>query len=202
MKKIDLSAYLAMREGAEVLEADSYGEKVLRLTNGNILKLFRKKRLISSSLWSPYATRFSRGAARLTRRGIRAPEILDVFRIPELKRDGVLYAPVPGNTLRQEFRMDPSTKNIKTVRATLADFVRTLFDRGIYFRSLHLGNIVRTPDGTLGLIDIADIRTFPMPLPRLMRKRNLEKMLRNCEPGEDQWIDPDAILALKPGETR
>lgn len=82
--------------------------------------------------------------------------------------------------------MDPSTKNIKTVRATLADFVRTLFDRGIYFRSLHLGNIVRTPDGTLGLIDITDIRTFPIPLPRLMRKRNLGKMPRNCEPGEDR----------------
>ena len=28
----------------------------------------------------------------------------------------------------------------------------------VYFRSLHLGNVVRTPEGRMGLIDIADLR--------------------------------------------
>lgn len=200
MKKIDLPAYFAMRDGAEVLEADSYGEKVLRLADGNMLKLFRRKRLISSSLWSPYAMRFRRNAGRLLRLGIHAPEVIGMFRIPDLKRDCVLYTPVPGHTLRQEFRVTPTSKDVEAVRATLAGFVCALFDRGIYFRSLHLGNIVRTPDGTLGLIDIADLKIFPFPLPRILRERNLARMLRICEPGEEQWIDQDSMLTRTPGE--
>jgi len=201
VKKIDQSTYLAMRDGAEILEADSHGDKVLRLTNGNMLKLFRRKRLISSSLWSPYAKRFCRNADRLLQLGIHAPKVIDVFRIPELERDGVLYAPVPGQTLRQEFHITPANNNIAPVRATLASFVRALFDKGIYFRSLHLGNIVRTPDGTFGLIDIADLRVFPIPLPQVMRKRNLTRMLRICEPGEDKWIDKELMLTQEPGKT-
>jgi hypothetical protein len=35
----------AMIEGARILEKDSYGPKVYLLADGNILKLFRRKRL-------------------------------------------------------------------------------------------------------------------------------------------------------------
>ena len=37
----------AMIEGARILEKDSYGPKVYLLADGNILKLFRRKRLFS-----------------------------------------------------------------------------------------------------------------------------------------------------------
>ena len=55
LRIIDYQTYMVLREGAEVLEVDHCGEKVLRLRDGNILKLFRRKRLISSALWYPYA---------------------------------------------------------------------------------------------------------------------------------------------------
>ena len=194
MKRLDISTYAELRKGADVLEADSYGEKVLRLTNGNILKLFRRKRLLSSALWSPYAQRFCLNADRLRRFGFAAPKVIDVFRVREIGRDGVLYEPVPGKTLRQEFRENPVPDDLASTGEKLGRFVCDLFDRGVYFRSLHLGNIVRTPEGNFGLIDIADLRVFPLALPMRLRRRNILRMLRISEPGEDAWIDPDKML--------
>ena len=43
--------YLALRAGAAVVETDYYGDKLLLLLNGDYLKLFRRKRLISSAAW-------------------------------------------------------------------------------------------------------------------------------------------------------
>ena len=47
MHPMEHSAYLALRENATVLEADGSGDKVLLLEDGTIIKLFRRKRLIS-----------------------------------------------------------------------------------------------------------------------------------------------------------
>ena len=46
---IENQDFLALKAGAEILEEDAYGEKVLRLADGTLLKLFRRKRLISSA---------------------------------------------------------------------------------------------------------------------------------------------------------
>ena len=59
MQSIDHSTYEALRKGAQVLEADGSGDKVLRLADGRMLKLFRRKRLLSSALFFPYAQRFA-----------------------------------------------------------------------------------------------------------------------------------------------
>jgi phage gp46-like protein len=55
-------AYLALRADATVLERDLHGDKVLQLADGSYLKLFRRKRLISSAAWYPYAQRFADNA--------------------------------------------------------------------------------------------------------------------------------------------
>ena len=44
-----------MIEGARILEADSFGPKVYLLQDGNILKLFRRKRIFSSAMFRPYS---------------------------------------------------------------------------------------------------------------------------------------------------
>jgi len=69
--------------------------------------------------------------------------------------------------------------------------VRQLHERGVYFRSLHLGNVVRTPDGRLGLIDISDVRVHRRPLGRLLRARNLRRMQRMA--AERDWLDLDLL---------
>jgi len=55
------------------------------------------------------------------------------------------------------------------------------FCRGIYFRSLHLGNIVLTPEGSLGLIDIADLSFQRRPLSKAKARRNLAHFTRLLE---------------------
>lgn len=42
LKIVESQDFLALKAGAEVLEADPHGEKVLRLADGTILKLFRR----------------------------------------------------------------------------------------------------------------------------------------------------------------
>ncbi|MGY2259021.1 toluene tolerance protein [Pseudomonas sp. SDO55104_S430] len=183
MQALDHTRYLALREGAQVLEADGSGDKVLRLTDGSILKLFRRKRLLTSAAWYPYARRFADNCAALRERQIPCPTIRHVYRIPSIERDAVHYDPLPGQTLRQ--LLDSQT-DADPLRSQLGVFIATLHERGIYFRSAHLGNIVLTPEHQLGLIDIADLRVYRRPLRKSLRLRNFKHMVRY--PQDRQWL--------------
>jgi hypothetical protein len=183
MKQISLNAYETLRQGARVLEQDGHGEKVLQLADGSFLKLFRLKQLWSSALLKPYANRFVTNCAGLKQMGILCPEIIDVFRIQGGRRDAVHYWPLKGTTLRDLFRKGNLAD---TDRTLLIDFVQRLHEQGIYFRSLHLGNIVKTETGALGLIDVADLRFYSRPLFHWQRKRNMAHLMR--EPKEGAWL--------------
>lgn len=186
-----------MRTDATVLECDGHGDKVLRLADGSFIKLFRRKRLISSASWYPYAQRFADNAAALEARGIPCPRVISVFRIAELDRDAVHYTPLPGITLRERVRRGLDAAEQEQLRTAFNHFVRRLHDLGIYFRSLHLGNVLLTPTGELGLIDISDIRVHRGPLSRFWRARNLSRMEGIAD--ERHWLDRRIILGEKPG---
>lgn len=191
MQQLDHSAYESLRTGATVLEADRHGDKVLRLADGNFLKLFRRKRLISSAALYPYAQRFADNAVALQHLGIPCPTTLAVYRIPAIARDAVHYQPLPGDTLRQLIATGDTGDEL---RGQLGELIATLHDLGVYFRSLHLGNVVRTPEGRLGLIDIADMKPRRRALNRQQRKRNFAHMLRYAE--DRQWLLADQGAAL------
>jgi tRNA A-37 threonylcarbamoyl transferase component Bud32 len=186
MQALDHNAYLALRDGARVLEADRFGDKVLHLRNGNFLKLFRRKRLLTSAALFPYAQRFADNARALQQRGVACPQVLAVYRIKSIERDAVYYAPLPGLTLRQLF---DKPEMAAALRAQLGEFVAQLHARGVYFRSLHLGNIVLTPDNALGLIDIADLKCQGRALSTAKRLRNFRHMLRYSQ--DRQWLLAD-----------
>ncbi|CAM3668717.1 Toluene tolerance protein [Pseudomonas reidholzensis] len=193
MQALEHARYLALREGAHVLEADGTGDKVLRLADGSMLKLFRRKRLISSAAWYPYAQRFADNCRHLAERGIPCPQVIAVYRIAAIARDAVHYAPLPGQTLRQVLEQPGEHA---ALRAQLGRFIATLHERGVYFRSAHMGNVVLTPDGELGLIDIADLRIYARPLRKSQRLRNFRHMLRYrqdrhwlLETGDRSFVD-------------
>jgi len=197
MKRLTAEEYLRLRAGAEVLEADSFGDKVLRLADGTILKLFRRKRLLSSAAWYPYAQRFADNAVALRRRGIAVPEIIAIVRIPAIARDAVHYHPLPGESLRQLLRAGMEPDERQNLRSAFTRFVIELHEKGIYFRSLHLGNVLHLPDGHFGLIDIADARLRPWRLSIHLRRRNLRLLLAAA--GEGELIDAAAVLAGRGG---
>lgn len=161
-----------MTEGARVLEQDSFGPKVYQLRDGNMLKLFRRKRLLSSALLRPHSQRFCVNADALQARNIPTLQPLALYRLDDPAWTAVLYRPLPGETLSQLLRDDASLW--QTLLPQLASFIGHLHASGVYFRSLHLGNIVRTPDGTLGLIDIADLQLRRQPLSQRLIRRNRE----------------------------
>lgn len=191
MQTLEHDAYLALRADAQVLERDRHGDKVLVLADGTYLKLFRRKRLISSAAWYPYARRFAENALALAGRNIPCPVVIGLYRIPGAKRDAVRYRPLEGQTLRQLIRSGADTPGL---RARLGHFVARLHEAGIYFRSLHLGNIVLTPGGELGLIDIADLRAGSRPLPRHRRQRNLRHLCRDEQDRAWLCLDGDTTF--------
>ncbi|HEX6734044.1 MAG TPA: toluene tolerance protein [Azonexus sp.] len=195
LKTLTQQDYLAMREGAAILEGDLFGDKVLRLADGTMLKLFRRKRLLTSAALFPYAWRFARNAMALARAGIPVPTVLAVWRAPELARDLVHYAPLAGATLRELDRAGLAADDKRRLRDQLTRFIIGLHDKGIYFRSLHAGNVVVTPDGRFGLIDFADLRIYPWSLGRRLRERNMQRMLGID--GDAGWVDLPAIVAGK-----
>lgn len=183
---MDEAEFAALRASAEVLEEDGFGLKVLQLADGRIMKLFRLKGPLSSSHWLPYSARFVRNAGTLQRLGI--PTVADArrFELPSLARTGVLYQPLPGETLR---RLGVGGALTEGDCALAGQLLAQLHREGILFRSIHLGNIVKTPAGAMGLIDIADLSRQPLPLLRSQRLRNFQHMFR---PDEDHLYLKDS----------
>ncbi|XLX41027.1 toluene tolerance protein [Ectopseudomonas mendocina] len=184
MQKLQHENYVHLREGSTTLEKDSCGEKVLLLSDGTILKLFRRKHLISSALLYPYAQRFANNASVLQRLDIPCPVVIDTYRIPSIQRDAVHYQPLPGVSLRQ-IRLQGQNCPADLFER-LGQFTALLHHKGIYFRSIHLGNVILTPEGELGLIDIADLQHQSRPLGRLKVERNFKHMLRDKD--DSQWL--------------
>ena len=186
-----------MREGAEVLEVDHYGEKVLRLVDGSILKLFRRRRrLLSSAALFPLFAALREQRRCPARLGIPVPRVLRLVRIPSIERDAVHYQPLVGQTLRDAMRAGLPPARIAALKAAFTGFIVRLHDQGVYFRSLHLGNVILTPDGELGLIDFADLRIHPWGLGRYLRARNMRRMLAMAD--ERDWVDIEAIVNARP----
>ena len=175
MWELSQEEYELWRSGAEVPASDQHGDKVLLLSDGTYLKLFRFKRLLSSARIFPYWRRFVRNAGRLRELGVPTLRVRKIYYIPHLARTAVHYDPLAGMTLRELPDLD-----VDLVRE-LGRFLTVLHQRGIYLRSLHFGNIVLTPEGELGLIDIADMRIRQGPLSRRLRVRNYRHLCRYDE---------------------
>ncbi|MBA6419732.1 MULTISPECIES: lipopolysaccharide kinase InaA family protein [Pseudomonas] len=177
MRPLSRDQFEAMRLGATVLEQDAHGVKVLRLADGSFLKLFRRKSWFSKTVFFTPAQRFAQNATALSERNIPCPQVIDLFQMRSPYRSVVHYAPLPGDTLRHLLGNSEEARAIELLRE-LATFINTLHDKGVYFRSLHLGNIILTPQGELGLIDISDMRCLNRPLSKRLRARNYHHLLR------------------------
>ena len=178
MKTLSQEQYQSLREGAEILAADDHGDKVLKLSNGHIMKLFRRKRLFSSALIYPYGKRFADNVKHLARLKIPTVSELSLYRIPAISRIAVEYQPLPGESLDDEIRHGSFDE--KRIRQ-FATFLAKLHMLGVYFRSIHLGNVIITPDSQLGLIDVSDMKIYRRSLPASLCARNMRHFCRYPE---------------------
>ena len=167
----EFADFNALLQRSKVLMEDRHGIKVLATPDGEIVKLFRRKRLLSSALWDPYAKRFARNAASLKKLGIPTVEVTGLWRVSPLKRDAVVYRRMEGESLRDLEKTDARMEQF-------ARFVAELHAKGVFFRSAHFGNILELPDGRFGLIDMADLACKGRPLGVKERLRNFAHLVK------------------------
>lgn len=190
----------ALSANASVLELDGLGPKVLKLADGSFLKLFRKRSVFSRETLKPYAKRFADNAARLQHLGFSSPKIIQVYWLVDpVNKTAVHYWPLPGETLRHILSNSSSERRQELVEL-FGELLAKLHGSGVYFRSVHLGNVLVQPDGQLGLIDLADMRISHFALSLHKRKRNLKHMRRYVE--DQKWLFEEHHDALKAGYSR
>jgi len=175
MKKISKQTYQTLIEGGSLLKSDAFGDKVWQLADGRILKLFRVKRRLSSARLFSYASRFVRNSIKLKRLGIRTVTVEEQYVCKELERQIVIYRYLAGKTLDSLFA---SQTDSSALVEKFAKFLAQLHAKGIYFRSVHTGNVVLCENGELGIIDITDIRFSIFALSPRQRARNFYHLLR------------------------
>lgn len=190
------SALQQLTVDARVIEEDGLGPKVLRLTDGSFLKLFRRRRWYTSGSFTPYSDRFAVNSVQLRSMGIPTPHILDLYRFED-GSTAVHYSPLPGNTLRQILQGITAPAVRQALVERFGKFMAQLHQQGVYFRSLHLGNVLVLEDGEFGLIDLADLRIYPSSLSPSLRRRNLRHMQRYAS--DRHWLFEDHFEALLQG---
>jgi len=174
MKILTKVEFDTLIQNSELLKSDRYGPKVYRCHDATYVKLFRQKRFFSLSKLYPYVKRFKKNSLRLESLGIDTVVVGALYNCPDIKRTIVTYKELKGELLRSAFKNEVTSKSIDQ----LACFIAMLHTKGIYFRSIHLENIVLQPNGKLGLIDIADMRIRKHSLNALRRVRNLCHMIK------------------------
>lgn len=167
--------FAAYVQSSEVLEQDAHGVKVVKLNNGHIFKIFKIKSFFSITHIYSYARQFCSHANQLKKLNIPTVTVVKLFHLIGTNKSAVEYQPLEGLTLRQlaqnqQFNDDLLDK--------LGSFIATLHAKGVYFRSLHMGNIVLTSDRVFGLIDIADLKVHKKPLGYYKCLRNFQHFFR------------------------
>ncbi|WP_392884915.1 O-antigen ligase family protein [Pseudomonas migulae] len=196
IKKLTPSDFQTLTTDARVIEEDGLGPKVLRLVDGSFLKLFRPRRWYTSGSFNAYSERFAVNSERLRNMGFPTPQILDLYRLSD-GSSAVHYTPLPGNTLRQVLQGITAPDVRQALVERFGKFMAQLHEQGVYFRSLHLGNVLVLEDGEFGLIDVADLRLYPSSLSLSLRQRNLRHMQRYTV--DRRWLFEDHFQALLQG---
>jgi len=176
LKPLSLEAYQQLVSTSEVLEQDRHGIKVLKTREGLMVKIFRRKRLVSSDLIKSYAVRFVENARKLKKLGFNTVDIVDLYYCSHIKRALVFYHPLPGETLRTILRNKGHNDHLVELFVQL---LAHMHEKGVFFRSCHFNNIiVANSMDSLGLIDISDMKIWPHRLSGSQRRRNLKHLAR------------------------
>jgi len=155
--------------GAQVLERKIHGPAVLLHEDSAGIRLVTKLwyprgRWSSDRIW-PYSERFRHALVKLRALGIC---------VPQERAHGRVQGSVVRFVIYEWFEGAPVRSLLPDVRLkAIAAFVAQLHAKGVFFRGLHLGNILARESGDFALIDVADTKFLDRPLPLRMRERNL-----------------------------
>lgn len=173
--QIDKQTFNALIDHGKVLESDETGVKVIEIEGQKIVKFFRLKRVFSSAFFFPYAWRFKRNAEQLKAKGIKTITVSKIEYCLDEQRHILTYEKILGQTIKDSLIKENNNADLIN---QLIVFIAKLHNKGVYFRSLHFGNVVVAEDGQMALIDIVDLKIFSGSLSFNHRIRNWKHLLK------------------------
>ena len=186
--RLNTHNYEKMKMGAVVIGKDEGDDKVVKLSDGSILKWFKKPSTwFSFAHIFPYALRFLSHVRKLESLGITTVKPITIFRLEKSERLSVQYHPIEGETVRSAF-YNGSIADQLVLAGNFGAFVARLHHLGIYFRSLHFGNVIVLKNGSFGLIDVSDMKFRQGTLINWHRLRNFKHIAR-CN-GDLKMLEP------------
>lgn len=142
---------------------------------GEIVKSFYRRKKISTTVFIPQANQFIASSKKLLARDISAPVVKQVLYCSDIPVHMVIYDRLDGLDLRELC----ATRGVTSL-SRLPDYLAHLHKIGIYFRAIHLGNILI--DGNkISLLDISDLSVRNSSLGVFQRARNLGHMLNSVD---------------------
>lgn len=179
MKKISTPEIERICTTGKVLARDNGFIRAVRTSDGKIWKFFRAKPLPSSAALRPYASRFVHSSRKLHARGIASVQVRDQYTIAGQKRHVVVYDELPGMILRDAISAaGDDMEQLNKLFTGFAQFIARLHRLGVYFRSMHFGNVLvlakplPTGQPAFGLIDITETQFALRSLSPWRRARN------------------------------
>lgn len=167
VKTLTADEFHALVKGAKVLERQDGGLSALRTGDGYIIKIWQRRRGLTSDKVKPYSQRFRSNCEELNRRGIVAPVISESYAVRDSGEHLVCYREIAGTPLNEV--AEDGSLPLKD----LAGFYAELHDKGIHFRSIHLDNMLLLEPAGFGLIDVTDTSFISKPLSLRKRAENL-----------------------------
>ncbi len=164
--------YSDTRNGFTLLRSCSHGPKVIENAAGEIIKIFYPKKKLSSNIFRPYAERFCENARQLAELDLRVPLVKSSYFCEDTRTYIVSYDKLPGDEVSSI-----AAKGNSNILYDVMEYLSMLHEKGVFFRAIHLSNLLCLGEKDFALIDIADLKIQKKPLSFIMRYRNLRHLL-------------------------
>lgn len=149
---------------------------ILITSKNEIAKFFYKRKRFSTSTIKPQAKRFEKNGIRLKQIEIKAPLVKEIHYCKDISGHLVIYDMINGEDYREL-----CGKGDADYLSDLPGFLTHLHQLGVYFRAIHLGNLIKCPSGEIALVDISDLSVRSRGLSVFRRARNLAHLIDTKE---------------------
>lgn len=138
-----------------------------------IIKIFYPRKKFSLSALKPYAERFINNCKQLKRLGVKAPEVIQAYYLPEANYHITIYPKI------KALPVSSLLKNNPKMLEPMLKFMIELHQKGIYFGDLIFSNILYK--NQFYLIDTHRTKFYSQPLKLKQIIRNIKHLISDAE---------------------
>lgn len=191
MQKISEQEFSTLCQGATILmESDSL-PKVLETPSGDIIKIFPPRKSWIKTRLGLHGKRFVKNGNKLVKKGFSSVHVDQFYYCASLKSYVAIYQKLPGEEMRTLVSQGQTQ-----LLPEVAVFMARLHEAGIYFRAVHLANLIKEDSG-INMIDVSNIKFRRHALGVVARFRNLVHMMN--ERNDKQYYEEFGVAAFVDG---